>query len=80
LERIFFIPPRNEVVAVVAEGLRYMLSTADVVNKPFCKMYDHIDRDYVVDSVPHCLVELVLMIEHRPDIKSTGQTTPSSIN
>ena len=23
-----------------------------------------------VDSVPRCLVELVLMIEHRPDIKS----------
>ena len=26
--------------------------------------------DSVVDSVPYCLVELVLMIEHGPDIKS----------
>jgi hypothetical protein len=28
------------------------------------------DRDSVIDSVPRCLVELVLMIEHGPDIKS----------
>jgi hypothetical protein len=30
----------------------------------------HVDRDSVVDSVPRCLVELVLIIEHGPDIKS----------
>ena len=30
--------PWHEIVAVVAEGLWSMLSTADVVNKPFCKM------------------------------------------
>jgi hypothetical protein len=36
----------------------------------FYKFCGHIDRDYVVDSVPHCLVELVSMIEHGPDIKS----------
>ena len=29
----------------------------------------HVDRDSVVDSVPRCLVELVSMIEHGPDIK-----------
>jgi hypothetical protein len=34
------------------------------------KFSGHFDRDSVVDSVPHCLVELVLMIEHGPDIKS----------
>lgn len=30
----------------------------------------HFNRDYIIDSVPRCLVELVSMIEHGPDIKS----------
>lgn len=30
----------------------------------------HFNRDYIGDSVPRCLVELVSMIEHGPDIKS----------
>jgi hypothetical protein len=34
------------------------------------KFAGHFDRDSVVDYVPRCLVELVLMIEHGPDIKS----------
>jgi hypothetical protein len=34
------------------------------------KFSGHFDRDSVIDSVPRCLVELVLMIEHGPDIKS----------
>ena len=34
------------------------------------KFCGHFDRDSVVDSVPLCLVELVSMIEHGPDIKS----------
>jgi hypothetical protein len=34
------------------------------------KFAGHFDRDSVVDYVPRCLVELVLMIEHEPDIKS----------
>ena len=34
------------------------------------KFSGHFDRDSVVDSVPGCLVELVSMIEHGPDIKS----------
>ena len=34
------------------------------------KLSGHFDRDSVVDSVPRCLVELVSMIEHGPDIKS----------
>jgi hypothetical protein len=34
------------------------------------KLSGHFDRDSVVDSVPRCLVELVLIIEHGPDIKS----------
>jgi hypothetical protein len=34
------------------------------------KFAGHFDRDSVVDYVPRCLVELVIMIEHGPDIKS----------
>jgi hypothetical protein len=34
------------------------------------KLSGHVDRDSVVDSVPRCLVELVLITEHGPDIKS----------
>jgi hypothetical protein len=34
------------------------------------KFSGHFDRDSVVESVPRCLVELVSMIEHGPDIKS----------
>lgn len=30
----------------------------------------HFNRDYIVDYVPRCLVELVSMIEHGPGIKS----------
>lgn len=31
---------------------------------------DHFNRDYIVDSVTRCLVELVSMIEYGPDINS----------
>ena len=34
------------------------------------KLSGHFDRDSVVDYVPRCLVKLVSMIEHGPDIKS----------
>ena len=34
------------------------------------KFSGHFDRESVVESVPRCLVELVSMIEHGPDIKS----------
>jgi transcription antitermination factor NusA-like protein len=34
------------------------------------KLAGHLDKDSVVDSVPRCLVERVLIIEHGPDIKS----------
>jgi hypothetical protein len=34
------------------------------------KLSGHFDRDSVVDYVPRCLVKLVSMIEHGPDIES----------
>jgi hypothetical protein len=42
------------------------------------KFSGHFDRDSVVDSVPRCLVELVSMIEHGPDILVRGHLNISS--
>jgi hypothetical protein len=52
----------------------YLAKASEIVRREIFaeqnKCSGHFDRDSVVDSVPRCLVELVLMIEHRPDIKS----------
>jgi hypothetical protein len=52
----------------------YLAKASEIVRREIFaeqnKFSGHFDRDSVVDSVPHCLVELVLMIEHGPDIKS----------
>jgi hypothetical protein len=52
----------------------YLAKASEIVRREIFaeqnKFSGHFDRDSVVDSVPRCLVELVLMIEHGPDIKS----------
>jgi hypothetical protein len=52
----------------------YLANASEIVRREIFaepnKFSGHFDRDSVVDSVPRCLVELVLMIEHGPDIKS----------
>jgi hypothetical protein len=50
----------------------YLAKASEIVRREIFaeqnKFSGHFDRDSVVDSVPRCLVELVLMIEHGPDI------------
>ena len=52
----------------------YLAKASEIVRREIFaeqnKLSGHFDRDSVVDSVPRCLVELVLIIEHGPDIKS----------
>jgi hypothetical protein len=52
----------------------YLAKASEIVHREIFaeqnKFSGHFDRDYVVDSIPRCLVELVSMIEHGPDIKS----------
>lgn len=52
----------------------YLAKASDIVRREMFTEHPafsgHFNRDYIVDSVPRCLVELVSMIEHGPDIKS----------
>lgn len=52
----------------------YLAKASDIVRREMFTEHPafsgHFNRDYIVDSVPRCLVELVSMIEHEPDIKS----------
>lgn len=51
----------------------YLAKASDIVRREMFTEHPafsgHFNRDYIVDSVPRCLVELV-SIEHGPDIKS----------
>ena len=38
------------------------------------------DRDFVIDSAPCSLVELLYMIQHRPDIKSQIENGLAKLN
>ena len=44
------------------------------------KLSGYFDRDFVIDSDPRSLVELVYMIEHRPDIKSQIENGQAKLN
>jgi hypothetical protein len=52
----------------------YLAKASEIVRREIfaehSKFSGHFDRDFLVDSVPRCLVELVPMIEHGLDIKS----------
>lgn len=52
----------------------YLAKASDIVRREMFTEHPafsgHFNRDYIVDFVPRCLVELVSMIEHGPDIKS----------
>lgn len=52
----------------------YLAKASDIVRREMFIEHpafsDHFNRDYIVDSVPRCLVELKSMIKHGPDIKS----------
>jgi hypothetical protein len=52
----------------------HLAKASEIVNRVIFveenKLSGHFDRDSVVDYVPRCLVKLVSMIEHGPDIES----------
>lgn len=52
----------------------YLAKASDIVRREMFTEHPafsgHFNRDYIVDSVPRCLVELKSMIKHGPDIKS----------
>ena len=44
------------------------------------KFSGYLDRDFVIDSAPHPLVELVYTIEHGPNIKTQIENGPAKHN